>query len=227
MNIFGVVYVAFNQTNGKCYVGQTTQEPFVRFEQHRRRSSSHCRALSNAIKFYGQSAFQFFIVCAALSRDALNEAEVAMIAAYDSAAPGGYNIKAGGAAGRHSAETRAKIGAAHKGRTKTLEQVEKYRLARLGKSPSRATRDKIAASLRGRPIAPDNLAKLIAANTGRIPSQEAKLKMSRNRSGIPVSAMTKEKLRAANLGKKHAGLTREKMSASQRERWARRLASAC
>jgi group I intron endonuclease len=223
MAVYGVVYVARNTINGKCYVGQTIQPIERRFDQHRRRlQTSRCRALKAAITHYGATAFEFFPVVHAFTKAALDEAEIAAIDAYDALAPTGYNIKTGGSFGKHSAEARQRISIGNKGKKRTSAQRECMRARMLGTSPSVATREKIAAALRGQTLSATNKAALIAANTGRLPTPEARAKMSRNRSGIPVSEVHKQKLRLANTGKRASAITRSRMSAAQIARWAAR-----
>lgn len=222
MVIFGWVYRIENTVNGKSYIGQTTRSPWVRFDQHKRIKVSHCRALVSALKRHGTEAFRFEVLCASADKASLNAAEVALIAVYETTAPAGYNIRAGGSAGKHSEETRRKMSASHTGMVFSDSHRENMRRHMLGKSPSPATREKIAGALRGRPIAPASLAKLIASNIGRVPSEESRRKMSANRSGIRVSDAHKEKLRLANIGKRHSAETKKKMTDAQRARWDRR-----
>lgn len=224
---YGYVYIVRNKKNGKCYVGQTTQPPERRFDQHRRRlTTSHCKALSAAIRRHGADAFEFAVIAAAEDKSALDAAETAAISAHDLLAPRGYNIKTGGSFGKHSAQTKQRMSLAHKGKPKSSAQIEKFRLRMLGTSPSAETRAKIAAALRGRTPSTANAAALRAANLGRVPSEESRHKMSANRSGIPVSEATKKKLRVANLGKRHSAATRARMTAAQIARWAVQKASA-
>jgi hypothetical protein len=72
----------------------------------------------------------------------------------------------------HSSETRAKIGAASKGRTWTLEQREKMLAAREGRHVSPETREKIASSLRGKKRPPT--------------TEEVKAKMSASHKANPL-----------------------------------------
>jgi group I intron endonuclease len=220
---YGWIYLARNKVNGKSYVGQTTQQPERRFAQHRLRlGNSHCKAFGAALKCHGYDAFEFSIIGESADKATLDEAEIAAITLYDCLAPCGYNLKTGGAFGKHSAQTKRKMSLARQGKRLPPTQIEKIRLRMLGTSPSLEARAKIAAALRGRPMLEANKAALRAANLGRVPSMESCQKMSRNRSGIPVSEAKKEKLRIANLGKRHSTETRAKMSASQRAQWAAR-----
>jgi group I intron endonuclease len=217
---YGYIYMVLNTVTGKKYIGQTTQEPTQRFNQHLFRRASHCKALSAAISKYGQDAFEFSIIAESASKDELDRAEIAAIELHNTLAPHGYNIKTGGSFGKHSENTKERIGAKHKGRLASPETIAKHRARMLGSSPSAETRAKIAAALKGNKISEVNKAALRAANLGRKPSDESRRKMSQNRSGIPVSEEKKEKLRLANLGKHHSDETRARMAASQVARWA-------
>lgn len=102
----------------------------------------------------------------------------------------------------HSPETRAKMSAAHKGRT-------------LGtKNPAHG------AKLRGRKHSPEHRAKIGASNMGRIFSAETKAKIGNANRGKVRSARTKEKLRLSHLGKKPSAETIEKRRQSMLLRWA-------
>lgn len=100
----GVIYLYTNQTNGKVYVGQTTQ-PQNRHTAHLSSSREHVsrkdarNPLHLAIKKYGEDNFKYTILsfCAEHSEPklflALNSEEDKYIAKYNSATPKyGYNI---------------------------------------------------------------------------------------------------------------------------------------
>jgi hypothetical protein len=100
-----------------------------------------------------------------------------------------------------SDEVRAKIRAAHLGKTPSAETRAKIGAAHRGRIISEETKAKVSASLRGRVLSAETRAKLSASGRGKVPSEE-----------------TREKLRAAKLGKTHTSESRAKMSAALRGR---------
>ena len=110
MRLYGIIYKA-TAPGGRAYIGQTTFSLASRICRHKRRAT--CRLLHNAIAKYGDKMEWKEIACA-WDRDGLDAAEIALIAQHQTIAPHGYNIKAGGSHGKHSAETRKKIGAVSK-----------------------------------------------------------------------------------------------------------------
>lgn len=95
----------------------------------------------------------------------------------------------------HSAETKAKISAVHKGREISQE-----------------TRLKISASNKGRKKPPGHGEKISKANLGRKLSQEHKEKLSISKKGKKLSQNHKEKLSALHKGKVFSQETKEKLS---------------
>jgi hypothetical protein len=215
---YGWIYMLRNTVNGKCYVGQTTQEPTMRFKQHVQ-ERSHCVALKSAFAKYGADAFEMTVLGSAGDKDALDAMEIEAIARLGSISPGGYNLRAGGSWGTHGPEARKKISKASKGRTLSPEHREIMRQRMLGTSPS--------PQVRGRPLPEERRAKMKGMRAGYRHTEEAKAKMKANRAGIPMTEAGKEKLRAANLGKKHSEETKAKMTASHIARWARIRAPSC
>lgn len=111
------------------------------------------------------------------------------------------------------AETRAKIGAAHKGKVMSSATREKIGLAALGRN-------------KGRHISDETRAKIRSANIGKKLSDETRAKMRASAKGKNAgkvrSAETRAKLRSAHLGMKASDKTRAKMSASAKSAWKRR-----
>lgn len=92
------------------------------------------------------------------------------------------NVTTGGDGGlsgmRHSNETRAKIGAAHKGKVISEVQREKQRLAVTGKRHTVEARAKMSAARSGRPLTPEHRAAAAAGQVGRIVTQETREKIA-------------------------------------------------
>lgn len=119
-------------------------------------------------------------------------------------------------------ETRAKIGAIHKGKKLTPEAIERRSAAIRGTKRSSETKAKIAAAHRGKKRAPRSEAwqqKLNTAHTGRKNTPETIIKMSvsaKSRKRGPISEEGKRNMSAAHRGHVHSPETREKIAASRR-----------
>lgn len=111
-----------------------------------------------------------------------------------------------------SEETRAKIGAAHKG--KTLSNEQRTTLLNIVRNPSAETRAKMSDAQIGRKHSEETLAKMSENNAMRRPEMRAKV--SDALKGRPKSEETRAKLSVANS---NPGLdTRAKISSSNRMR---------
>lgn len=105
----------------------------------------------------------------------------------------------------HSAETRAKISAIHKGRVLSVEHRAKISAANKGRVFSIEHREKMSASRIGRVLSDEARAKLSAANKGKSLSDETRAKISATTKGVPKSAETRLKMSKAQRRRRHAG----------------------
>lgn len=112
--MYGCVYLVTNVLNGKLYVGQTARKPDMRWKEHIYYNSPTL-PLGRAIKKYGRENFTFRIIRYRPTRELLDVSECFYIKFFNTM-KNGYNIKEGGAQGKHTAETRARIGEAGRGR---------------------------------------------------------------------------------------------------------------
>lgn len=112
------VYLLTNVINGKQYVGQTCQEWRLRWNQHCS-GKPYCRVLHRAIIKYGKNAFRHEVLATALSKNESDRLERGFIETLNTRSPYGYNLRDGGAWGRHSIETRLMISRNQKGRKNT------------------------------------------------------------------------------------------------------------
>lgn len=112
--MYGAVYLATNQVNGKRYVGQTTLPVEARWAAHvRGRFAARCRLLSRAIRKHGREAFTVEGIATCATREELNASERFAIEWLGTVAPSGYNLTTGGeSAYRRSDDTRKRISAA-------------------------------------------------------------------------------------------------------------------
>lgn len=110
-----VVYKHTNRTNGKMYVGITSQNVKDRWGKG---SKYHSQYFGNAIKKYGWDGFDHSIIASGLTKEDACEMESILIKTYDLTNPKkGYNMTLGGEGGgmynkHHSDEAKDKIRAA-------------------------------------------------------------------------------------------------------------------
>jgi group I intron endonuclease len=111
----GYIYKITNKTDGKIYIGQTTQPLIMRWKHHRS-MRGNCRYLKSAFKKYGIDNFDFEMICNC-SDEELDKFEIQYMEEFNSMVPNGYNLREGGNGGRHHEETKKKIADTLKGRT--------------------------------------------------------------------------------------------------------------
>lgn len=144
----GRIYIHRNKINGKCYVGQTTLDPKMRWmngEGYNRQAKFY-----NAILKHGWDNFEHLVLSDIYdNQEELNAAEIATIAKYDSF-NNGYNATLGGDGGagmtgkNHTEEAKRKISEAGKGRTPwNKDLIGPYKL-------SEETKNKISESNLGK-----------------------------------------------------------------------------
>ena len=137
----GYVYKIENLINHKIYVGQTTIKPDKRknvhfYELHKKIHSNPY--LQNSFNKYGESNFKFSVLNWANSQDELNDLEIHYITKYKSLNKNyGFNLRAGGGNGKHSIETRKKIGLSGLGRKHSEETIKRISEAHKGKKRGR------------------------------------------------------------------------------------------
>lgn len=116
------VYMHKNKSNGKVYVGITSQKP-----EHRWRNGNGYRGMMfmNAIKKYGWDNFEHLILHEGLTREEAISKEIETIDKYQSRDRlFGYNRDIGGGCNLHSLDTRKLIGSYHVGKTLDDEHKE-------------------------------------------------------------------------------------------------------
>lgn len=150
------IYRITNLTNGKVYIGFTSQTPSARWVQHKSsaRNGSE-QPIHLAIRKHGEAAFVFDIIYQSWEDvHTLDVIEPQFIQEYDSIAPNGYNVSLGGSAPTLgltiSEDHKAAIAKAHRGKVNSTE-----------------TRAKMSASKRGQPKTEEHRAKLAAASALR------------------------------------------------------------
>jgi len=214
----GYIYI-LTSTSGKSYIGQTIRPIHIRLEEHRKGKSIGCRAIYNAIQFYGWDAFDIdWYYC---PDEDLNKHEELMVEVFGTLSPGGYNLREGGGSnGKHSEETKQKISESKTGeknhwygKTHTEETKQKMSEAQLGEK----------SHWYGKMHTEEIKQKISEALLGKTASDETKQKMSEAQLGEkhPMwgkhhTDETKQKMSEAQLGKTTSDETRQKMSEAKR-----------
>ena len=99
------IYRFTNVSNGKCYVGQTVQNPNQRRLEHlsaARNLRNH--KFYNAVRKYGETSFEFEVIALGITLEHLNRLEEYFINEHDSVTEG-YNVRHGGSNKLHSKES--------------------------------------------------------------------------------------------------------------------------
>jgi len=195
------IYEILNTLNGKRYIGSAAcfRRRFNLHTCQLRRNEHHNTHLQAAWNKYGEEAFKFniLLVCAR-DRGTLHLYEQQ---AFDVLQPE-YNIApiAGSLLGfKRSAETKARMSAAQKGRT--VSESTKKLLADAARGTSHAKGKHLG------PLSPEHCQALSAATKGKSKSAAHKAAISKGRKGMKFSAAHRKALSIAHLGKTPAWAT--------------------
>lgn len=241
------VYQIRNLVNGKRYVGSTAKGFAYRWRAHRwqlRNGKHRNRYLQGAWNKYGESAFAFEVLLICGPQDVLAYEQRCIDAFCSANRKHGYNsapvagtslgikrssevraklsaMRRGVKRGPHSQQHRDNIGAAHRGKKLSQEQIEVLRRANKGRPHTSEHRAKNSAAHKGLVRSPEHCAKIAASKFGKkhppkSPEQAAELseRLSRLRRGRIKSPEHRAKLAAANRGKPFSPDRKAKISAS-------------
>ncbi len=229
------VYVVFRLSGIPCYIGKGCKG---RWQRHFRKS--HNPHLANIIKAAG-GELPVVIVRANLTAQEAFETEIALIAIIGRGCNGPLVNETDGGDGplghRQTAEHKAKIAAANRGRKRsqreceiigdrrrgvkaTDETLERLRLSHLGKKQSRELVEKRIAPLRGRKRDADMMEKIRQTNIGRKRSPETRENIRRGSLGKVLSADHKQKIRERTKVALADPVVREKLSIAAKAQWA-------
>lgn len=201
-NMSYVVYAHINKTNGKVYVGQTSQD----INQRWRNGKGYINntLFYRAIEKYGWDGFEHKIIYTELTKREADEKEIEMIAFYNSNNPErGYNltIGGGGTSGYHlTEEQKRKISEVQKGRKLTEEWKLHISDAVRGKKHP----------FYGKKLSEEHIKHLSDAHLGQVSakgmlgkkhSEETKKRMSEAQTGHIVSQESRKKIGEANSKK--------------------------
>lgn len=233
------IYCFYNPATGKSYIGMTTNEP-QRYDAHYRRFLQGARTnkLYNSMRKHGWDAFEYRILAVkpeGASDQWLPNAERIAIAMYDSYR-NGYNMTPGGdVSSMLNPEVAKKNADARRGRKMPQEVREKIRRANTGKKNTEEARKKMSIAGRGRKQSAEHVEKRISKirgeNNGMYRaefSEEHRQKISlglqgdnNGMYGRRHSEETRAKMRARKAGRPLSKDHCAKLSAAQRERYAR------
>jgi group I intron endonuclease len=161
------IYEIKNTKTGQVYIGQTTQNPLMRWNQHRNRLiiGTHSNYyLQTDWNNYGETVFEFSMIDNnATTLPELNYLEEYYLNEYDYT----YNIRPGGNYTPMAEETKKKI-------SKTLSQYKK----------TKKHRENLSHALKGIQRSDETKKKISEIKKGRTHSDETKIKMSKSHKGI-------------------------------------------
>ena len=209
---YGVVYLLTDLTNGRYYIGQTTDYS-QRMRQHSR--SRVNLPLANAIKKHGWEKFSREILGEAENKESLDNLEKLWII-LASAIETGYNMKDGGANGKPCAETRLRQAAAKIGKKQSPETIERRIAPLRGRVRPQHVREALMNSLIGRVVPEELRARIANKLKGHIISPEQREKISNSLKGCVRSASHSRKLSESLQGHSVSQATRDKISATKR-----------
>jgi group I intron endonuclease len=160
-----IVYLAFNISSEKAYVGQTKFDLEHRCAQHfyfATHGSSF--PFHRALRCSGDK-FLWVILENVETQSELDELERHHIISHGAKAPKGYNCTDGGDGfrGKHSEETRRKMSLAHKGKKlgpHSADSILKMKASHQGKVTSEKTKQKLSIALSGRKVRQETCEKL-------------------------------------------------------------------
>ena len=213
--MFCLIYKITNQINNKIYIGQTWRSISFRWKSgNGYKGSKH---LNLAIQKHGKDNFCYTVLTVAHTQDIADYWESYFIALYDSSNRDlGYNLKSGGSHGKHSEETKIKIGETSKGRFPSEITRNKMSISRTGQIRNEQQRKNISAALTGLPKSEEHKTNLSIALTGKTLPQEVKDKISFVKKGVPFTEEHKTNISAALTGKVKDKAHVEKIAAAKR-----------
>jgi len=174
----GWIYQIKNIENGKSYIGQTTQHNVAtRWYEHLKTIKTASETpLIRAFRKYGIEKFIFQIICE-IANEKLDEKEVEEICSRNTLSPNGYNLRHGGARGKHSFESIEKIRASHIGKVHSEKTKEELRQINLGNTHTAESKEKNRIAMIGKKKTPEAIKKSALARTGLKRSAEICEKM--------------------------------------------------
>jgi group I intron endonuclease len=175
-----IIYLVKNNINGKCYVGQTSQELNRRRNHHLRSAeiNRYGTHFHRALKKYEAKNFSWYILDACDNKDVLNKLEKDYIKMFNSF-ENGYNMTSGGLGhnglsgslhpmyGKHrSKHTKEKLSMINKGKVLSDITKEKIGLSSKGRTMPVSARKKISKAVKGRKLSKETIEKIRLKTSG-------------------------------------------------------------
>jgi group I intron endonuclease len=203
------IYKITNAINSKVYIGQSWDID-RRWYEHKHYPKQDNQHLQRAMNKYGLINFKFEVVLhikdGPFTQRYLNTYESKFIEMFKSTESAfGYNKKSGGANGRPTAETRARLSAAQAGRQVSVETRARLSASLLGHSVSNATRAKISQGNIGKVISDEHRSQISRATKGRIRSEKSRALQSASTVGRK-NPWNSDPERAAKISQSHRGI---------------------
>ena len=196
----GSIYKITNTVNGKSYIGKTTGDAVkTRIRDHL--SGKGNEPVRDGIAKYGKEAFTYEILHDGILPEFLNMLEIEAIAKFNTIAPNGYNLTAGGEGGTPSAETRRKLCKANTGKNNPM----------YGKTHSEETLRKMSDAHKGKTFSKETCRKLSENNAMK--RLEVRRKCSKTLKGKYAGK------NSPNYGKTHSEETLRKISDARRSEY--------
>ena len=143
-----IVYLHTNKTNGKKYVGITSQKTAKR-RWHNGEGYNQQRRFYSAIKCYGWNGFEHDILFNGLTKEQAEAKEEELIRFYHSNEEQyGYNIENGGRTHKMSEAQKQRLREAHTGKKLTEETKQRIRESHIGLSTQWLTGRKVTSETR-------------------------------------------------------------------------------
>ena len=179
------IYQIRNLVTDKVYVGSAVHFG-RRWSLHKRRlrqQTHHSAKLQNAWNKYGEAHFEFTVLEVVADKGRLLEREQHWLDATNAPTDGMNMSPAAGSllGAKFSDESRRRMSEAHRGVKKSPEHVENVRKALTGRTMTLEQREKMRVAKMGRKFgkrSPDVGAKISAANKGRKFTDEHRAKLS-------------------------------------------------
>lgn len=162
--------------SGKRYIGVTKKPVSYRVNEH-----SHAKTvMGRAVRKYGTQIEA--VVLAVGNEGYIYDLEHRAIEAFGTMAPHGYNLREGGQGGRHTEESKRKIGNAIRGKTRSPETRARIGAASKGRKFSKEVRQKMSQDRKGRLTGSKNPMWGVTGEAhpcwGKVPTTEARKNMS-------------------------------------------------
>ncbi len=189
----GIIYHAFDTSNGKAYVGQTWDTLDLRKKRHfedLRRTFVFQNALRKR-----PNDFVWTVLTSCRTQEEMDQAELYWGEFFDCLWPHGYCLKLGGTGGKHSDVSKQKM-------------REHHARPWLGKKMPQNVREKMRRSHTGKP----------SGSSGKKWSLEARQRLSEIRKKQRHSQETKDKIGAAHRGMKRSPETCRHISEAKRRK---------